>query len=283
MCPEWSIADIHPRNVILVGETGPVRITDCRVARLARRFGDFGDRTYAAPEVRAGGAPVRATDVYGLGLILHEALTGTLPSLASQGASDLVLSKSIDSRLREVIEQCLASNPDDRISAAELAVDLRQLAGLPGSVLDRAYEAAGGRAPKASTAVHMQPSHALSAHVSPEPSPVAAGAGQTKARRSRGWLPIGLVLAGAAVLVLVIAALIGATPRTADDDPADAVAVPRGEPTASHALASADTPAWPAAAADYSAAGATAFVHHWFDTLNHAVQTGDDMAFQAAS
>jgi eukaryotic-like serine/threonine-protein kinase len=270
--------NIQPRNVILVGEADSVRITDCRVARLARGIGDVGDCVYAAPEVRSGGAPVRATDVYGLGLILHEALTATLPRSASHDAADLVLSRSIDSRLREAIEQCLETNPGDRISAAQLAVDLSQLAGLPGSVLDRAYVAAGGHAPKALTAGHVQPFHVL-----PEPSPVAADAEQTHARRSRGWLPTGLVLAGVALLVLVIGAMVGAKPRTGDDDSANAVSVPRSAATAAGSLASSDTPEPPSEVGANSAEGATAFVYYWFDTLNHAVQTGDDKGLQAAS
>jgi hypothetical protein len=77
--------------------------------------------------------------------------------------------------------------------------------------------------------------------------------------------------------------LLGATPRTADDDPSGALAVAPSGPTASFALATASTPGLPSAAAGYSAAGATAFVYYWFDTLNHAIQTGDDKALQTAS
>jgi hypothetical protein len=96
-------------------------------------------------------------------------------------------------------------------------------------------------------------------------------------------LPTGLVLAGAALLVLVIGAtLIRTTERPGDVGATEAVSGPLGSPT-SHTFASADTPGLPSATAAYSAAGATAFVYYWFDTLNHAIQTGDDKALQAAS
>ena len=75
--------DLKPSNVLLDEPSGRPRLTDCRVARLARgyhgRLAWYGDAAYASPEVISGGPPVPATDVYALGLMLYEMLAGTPP------------------------------------------------------------------------------------------------------------------------------------------------------------------------------------------------------------
>jgi len=67
--------DLKPAN-IMIGPDGRVRLIDFGIADLIGSTRDqiLGTPGYASPEVRAGQAPTRATDVYGLALIARELL-----------------------------------------------------------------------------------------------------------------------------------------------------------------------------------------------------------------
>lgn len=79
--------DLKPANV-LVAADGRVALTDFGVARDADRgegaSGRAGTPAYMAPEQLAGGAVDARTDLYALGLVLHEIALGRLP-FASDG------------------------------------------------------------------------------------------------------------------------------------------------------------------------------------------------------
>ena len=128
--------DLKPSNIML-DAAGSVRITDFGVATSPEsRRGEFaaGTPAYMAPELLADGgrADVRS-DLYAVGLILYEALTGRVPQTRER--RDETFEKPatvlpfIDPRLEEIILSLLHAEPDKRpVSAEAVAESLRALA-----------------------------------------------------------------------------------------------------------------------------------------------------------
>jgi len=134
--------DVKPQNVIL-NEDGRAKVTDFGIARSVDVDGVtqtgtvLGTSDYIAPE-QAQGQPVDAhTDVYSLGVVLYELLTGELPfrgegfvAVAMQHVNEpapSVLERrgDVPPRLALVIERAMAKRPEDRHgSMDELVVDL---------------------------------------------------------------------------------------------------------------------------------------------------------------
>jgi serine/threonine-protein kinase len=84
--------DLKPQN-ILVSPDGRAKVTDFGISRALASIAPeeradivWGSPKYFAPEQAAGNAPSPATDVYALGIILFELLTGSLPFLADTSA-----------------------------------------------------------------------------------------------------------------------------------------------------------------------------------------------------
>jgi serine/threonine-protein kinase len=113
--------DLKPANIMLDGK-GHVRITDFGLAGVAERVRDVrsGTPAYMSPEQAAGKGVTLRSDIYALGIVLHELLTGKRPSL-EPGNGEL------DPEIAPVIQRCLEPNPHKR-PASPLQVS----AALPG-------------------------------------------------------------------------------------------------------------------------------------------------------
>ena len=140
--------DLKPGNMLLT-ESGTLKITDFGLARLLdceERLTEtgqvFGTPSYMAPEQAAGDGELLgpATDVYSLGAILYELLTGRPPFLADSPlatlqqvvAEDAVspgrLQPGVPRDLATICMKCLEKEPRRRYSTAgELADDLQRL------------------------------------------------------------------------------------------------------------------------------------------------------------
>jgi Tol biopolymer transport system component len=124
--------DLKPNNVML--ETGGsglhVSIMDFGLARPHEAANTLsgsgliaGTPGYMAPELLRGGRPTKATDLFALGVVLHEVLSGERP-LPSQGGLSLAPSPSLRSsrapaELVQAVEGFLSPDPERRTRAFE--------------------------------------------------------------------------------------------------------------------------------------------------------------------
>src|SRR5579884_1864902 len=119
--------DLKPSNILLDidNENGQVyvRLIDFGIASLAGSQaspplttggGEVGTVIYMAPE-RLDGVAAPSNDIYSLGIILYQMLTGTLPSPDGQIAT-------IPFPIYEFIRRCIAVNPSDRYANADEAL-----------------------------------------------------------------------------------------------------------------------------------------------------------------
>jgi serine/threonine protein kinase len=107
--------DIKPENILLDRE-GRVKIADFGIATLA---GDAAERAgtpaYMAPEQSGGASAIdHRADVYALGVVLYEMLTGERPTAFPVAPSQRV---QIDVRLDEVVLRALAHQPERRFQS----------------------------------------------------------------------------------------------------------------------------------------------------------------------
>jgi eukaryotic-like serine/threonine-protein kinase len=148
--------DIKSRNILLT-EAGYAKVTDFGIARAAtatttssRSNLVLGTPGYISPE-QAMGKPVDPrSDLYSLGVVLYETLTGTLPyggespmSMALKHVDEPPRSPreanpNVPASLNALTAKLLAKDPEDRYaSAVELADDLERVrSGLPPLVVD---------------------------------------------------------------------------------------------------------------------------------------------------
>ncbi len=134
--------DLKPANVMLDG-AGKIRLTDFGLAGIAASIKGAdvraGTPAYMAPEQLAGRDVSTRSDIYSLGLILYEILTGkrafeasTLPELMKQRESGAItnpstLVRDLDPLIERVILRCLETDPEKRPALA-----LQVAAALPG-------------------------------------------------------------------------------------------------------------------------------------------------------
>ena len=204
--------DLKPANLMLDG-SGKIRITDFGLASIASSIEasdvKAGTPAYMAPEQLEGKEVTAKSDLYSLGLVLYEILTGkrafnasTLPELIKQRESSApanpsALVRDIDPVVERVILRCLEKDPAQRPASA-----LQVAAALPGGD------------PLAA---------ALAAGETPSPEMVAA-AGATEGMRPRTAIALLALSALGLIAILFMADRYGLHNRVPLDNPPEVLA-----------------------------------------------------------
>src|SRR5215469_3657693 len=131
--------DVKPANILITSE-GRVKLTDFGMARLAkheaRSAALLGTPAYWCPEQIMGRPQDARSDVFSLGVVLYEIVTGTRPFDADslQGICNRVLSStpnpvsqlqpSIPASFDEIVASCLAKNPEARVASGDSLAQL---------------------------------------------------------------------------------------------------------------------------------------------------------------
>ncbi|MFF5704467.1 protein kinase [Streptomyces sp. NPDC012794] len=147
--------DLKPRNVmirpdgtVLVLDLGVASVMDTDTTRLTSTGTPIGSPAYMAPEQAMGGAVGPYTDLYALGVLLYELLSGGVPFAGTTALGVLhrhlyeppapvrPLRPEIPAELEAVLLRLLAKDPQDRpASAQEVYEALAPLLPVPGSRL----------------------------------------------------------------------------------------------------------------------------------------------------
>ena len=233
--------DVKPGNV-LVARDGRTRLVDFGIARSLAQSAErltltgtvIGTLRAMAPEQLAAGPITPKTDLYGLGVVLHEALTGRPPypsaspvALADAQRAGPPTLDGIDPGLAAIVASCLAHDPADRpLHAGELAAALRSWS---------AGAETGVRPVVAASSA--SDTSAVTAPVARAPvarAPVAA-ATRPDGRRRRGGVPAVALAIGALLLLGLAGAFIlgnlpGDPPALAEEPSPSASQAPPATP-----------------------------------------------------
>lgn len=134
--------DIKPQNIIISRE-GKVKVTDFGIAKATTSqtttSAAMGSVHYASPEQARGGYVDHRSDIYSLGVVLYEMVTGRVPfdgdtavtvavkHLQEEMVAPTTYNSEIPFSLEQIIRKCMEKSPDRRYQdIGDLLADLKQ-------------------------------------------------------------------------------------------------------------------------------------------------------------
>jgi hypothetical protein len=186
--------DVKPANVLIAGSGGDYHayLTDFGLTKHTAsqsgmtKTGMFvGTLDYIAPEQLQGGKLDARADVYALGCVLYQSLTGNVPyprdtepakiwAHMSEPPPSLQARGDVPQQFEEIVQRAMAKDPNDRyLSAGDVGRATLAAAEMRGVTRAERSVATGDAAPQGATAVGPAPSYP---GTPPGPPPTSAGA-----------------------------------------------------------------------------------------------------------
>jgi len=145
--------DMKPSNIILTSNES-IKLIDFGIAREYKEEAGadtvyIGTRGYAAPEQYGTGQTGKCTDIYSLGVTMHELVTGKSPIVKPFGMkSASYYNSQVSMEFEKIIKKCTSINPDDRYQTAdELSRELKQLLNMESKISHNGNRAIGTHFP----------------------------------------------------------------------------------------------------------------------------------------
>jgi serine/threonine protein kinase/formylglycine-generating enzyme required for sulfatase activity len=183
--------DIKPANIFLtlegkpkVADFGLAKNFDAGATMLTKTGLGMGTPDYAAPEQYDGASDLdHRADVYSLGVMFYQMLTGTLPRGAYTPVSQLV---AVDPRLDAVVSRAMTQNRNERYqSVAEFRADVEEIV--------NTWMQEEGEEPPAPVPPPPQPSAVTAPRAAPRSAPQFHARRPSPPPKSRAGLMLGML------------------------------------------------------------------------------------------
>ncbi len=149
--------DIKPQNILLL-QDGTIKVTDFGIARFSRVDSNttsdkaIGSVHYISPEQARGEVTDEKADIYSVGVVMYEMLTGQLPFQSDSAVSVAIMQLQQDAKrpreivstipvgLEQITMRAMQKNPNSRYrSAAEMLMDINDFKRNPSIKFDYSY------------------------------------------------------------------------------------------------------------------------------------------------
>ena len=178
--------DIKPHNVMVL-KNGSVRVTDFGIARIMSKSNTLtkealGSVHYISPEQAKGGRVDHRSDLYSLGVVMYEMITGRPPydgespvsvaiqHIAGGAVKPSKLNPNIPAGLEQIIQRAMANDLKDRYaSALDMIADMDELRKDPTMTFPTVTPKAAQEKPKARPAEEAKPAEPVKKAKPPKP------------------------------------------------------------------------------------------------------------------